>query len=51
MVDFVDVTIHRPPDLVDRDFTAMQPNQLWVADLTYVASWTGYVAFVIDALE
>ena len=44
---------HRPPDLVERDFTASQPNQLWVADLTYVASWTGfvYVAFVIDVFS
>ena len=33
-----------------RDFTATRPNQLWVADLTYVATWRGfaYVAFVID---
>ncbi len=48
-----DGTPHRPPDLVDRDFTATQPNQLWVADLTYVASWAGfvYVAFVIDAFS
>jgi transposase InsO family protein len=40
----------RPPDLVDRDFTATRPNQLWVADFTYVATWRGfvYVAFVID---
>jgi transposase InsO family protein len=40
----------RPPDLVDRNFTATRPNQLWVADLTYVATWRGfaYVAFVID---
>jgi transposase InsO family protein len=40
----------RPPDLVDRDFRATRPNQLWVADLTYVATWRGfvYVAFVID---
>jgi transposase InsO family protein len=37
-------------DLVDRHFTAMRPNQLWVADFTYVATWRGfvYVAFVID---
>ena len=28
----------RPPDLVERDFTATRPNQLWVADLTYVAT-------------
>jgi Transposase and inactivated derivatives len=41
----------RPADLVKRDFTARRPNQLWVADLTYVATWLGfvYVAFVIDA--
>jgi putative transposase len=41
----------RPPDLVARNFTATRPNQLWVADLTYVATWRGftYVAFVIDA--
>lgn len=40
----------RPPDLVDRDFTASQPDQLWVADMTYVRTWTGwaYVAFVLD---
>lgn len=40
----------RPADLVERDFTAERPNQLWVADLTYVATWSGfvYVAFVID---
>jgi putative transposase len=40
----------RPTDLVDRQFTATRPNQLWVADFTYVATWRGfvYVAFVID---
>jgi putative transposase len=40
----------RPTDLVERRFTAMRPNQLWVADFTYVATWRGfvYVAFVID---
>jgi putative transposase len=40
----------RPLDLVKRDFTATRPNQLWVSDLTYVATWRGfvYVAFVID---
>lgn len=43
----------RPPDLVERDFRASRPNQLWVADLTYVATWSGfvYVAFVIDAFS
>jgi transposase InsO family protein len=40
----------RPADLVDRQFVATRPNQLWVADFTYVATWRGfvYVAFVID---
>ena len=40
----------RPSDLVDRQFTATRPNQLWVSDFTYVATWRGfvYVAFVID---
>ena len=43
----------RPPDLVTRQFTAERPNQLWVADLTYVATWRGfvYVAFVIDVFS
>jgi transposase InsO family protein len=43
----------RPADLVGRDFSATRPNQLWVADLTYVATWSGfvYVAFVIDAFS
>ena len=40
----------RPADLVQRQFVATRPNALWVADLTYVATWRGfvYVAFVID---
>jgi len=40
----------RPLDHVNRQFQASRPNQLWVADFTYVATWTGfvYVAFVID---
>ena len=45
-----DHSTDRPPDLVNRQFTATGPNQLGVADITYVATWTGfvYVAFVID---
>jgi putative transposase len=41
----------RPTDLVNRQFTAPAPNRLWVADLTYVATWAGfcYAAFIIDA--
>ena len=43
----------RPSDLVERDFHATRPNQLWVADFTYVATWAGfvYVAFVIDVFS
>ena len=43
----------RPLDLVERNFSADHPNQLWVADLTYVATWAGfvYVAFVIDVFS
>ncbi len=42
----------RPRDLVDRNFSATRPNQQWVADLTYVATWRGCVdvALVIDVL-
>ena len=45
-----DETAVRPRDLVDRNFTAAAPNRLWVADLTYVRTWSGfvYVAFVTD---
>jgi transposase InsO family protein len=38
-----DETAARPVDLVERDFSAVRPNQLWVADLTYVATWSGFV--------
>jgi putative transposase len=43
----------RPSDLVERSFTASAPNQLWVADITYVATWSGfaYVAFVTDVFS
>ena len=45
-----DPTAARAPDLVQRRFVATRPNQLWVSDFTYVASWSGtvYVALVID---
>lgn len=48
-----DEASERPLDLVDRDFTATRPNQLWVSDFTYVATWRGfvYVAFVIDVFS
>jgi transposase InsO family protein len=45
-----DAAADRPLDLVQRQFQAERPNQLWVADFTYVATWAGvvFVAFVID---
>jgi putative transposase len=45
-----DAAAARPADLVARHVAATRPNQLWVADFTYVATWRGfvYVAFVID---
>ena len=48
-----DERTNRPADLVDRDFTASRPNQLWVADITYVATWNGfaYVSFVTDVFS
>jgi len=38
------------PDLVNRQFVAQGPNQLWVADMTYIATWSGpiYLAIVVD---
>jgi transposase InsO family protein len=48
-----DENAHRLPDLVKRQFVANRPNQLWVADFTYVATWNGFVfvAFVIDVFS
>ena len=46
-----DTTAERPLDLVERRFSAAAPNRLWVADITYVRTWSGFVyaAFVTDA--
>ena len=43
----------RPADLVDRQFTAAAPNRLWVADLTYVRTWSGfvYVSLITDVFS
>ena len=48
-----DESADRPADLVERDFTADRPNRLWIADITYVATWSGfvYVAFVFDVFS
>lgn len=46
-----DLTARPAPDLVQRVFTVAGPNQLWVADITYIATWGGflYLAVVLDA--
>jgi putative transposase len=46
-----DPVARRRPDLVDRDFTAAGPDQLWVADITYLRCWEGVIffAFILDA--
>ena len=46
-----DASAYRPADLVERDFTAAAPDELWFADFTYLRCWQGVVffAFVIDA--
>jgi putative transposase len=43
----------RAPDLVNRDFSADRPNRLWVADITYIHTWAGflYLAVVLDAFS
>jgi putative transposase len=48
-----DACAGRHPDLVNRQFHARGPNELWVTDLTFVASWAGvaYVCFIIDAFS
>jgi putative transposase len=48
-----DSAAERPQDLVERIFAAAAPNRLWVADLTYVSTWSGfcYVALVVDAFS
>ena len=48
-----DEKLKRPPDLVDRQFKAPAPNRLWVADLTYVKTHSGwvYVAFIVDVFS
>jgi putative transposase len=48
-----DPAVARHPDLVERAFRADAPNQLWVTDLTYVATWAGiaYVCFIVDVFS
>lgn len=46
-----DRSASRHPDLVNRDFSASEPNRLWVTDLTFVPTWAGvaYACFIVDA--
>jgi putative transposase len=46
-----DIHAHLPPDLVDRNFRISEPDRLWVADITYISTWAGflYLAIVLDA--
>ena len=48
-----DVSAPRQADLVERNFSATRPNQLWVADITYVRTWSGFVftAFITDVFS
>ena len=48
-----DLSHSRAADLVNRDFTAVAPNRLWVTDFTYVPTWAGmvYAAFVVDVFS
>lgn len=48
-----DPSATRSPDLVNRDFTATRPDELWVADFTYLRCWEGVVffSFVIDVFS
>ncbi len=48
-----DPSVPRPPDLVERDFSAPCPNRLWLVDFTYVPTWSGmkFTAFVHDAFS
>jgi len=54
---FVTTTVRdgarQAPDLVERDFTAERPNLLWVADITYIPTWAGflYLAVALDAFS
>jgi len=48
-----DTTLAQPGDLLERQFTASAPQQAWVADITYVATWAGfaYVGFITDVFS
>jgi putative transposase len=48
-----EAAIERARDLLQRDFTATRPNEKWVADLTYIRTWNGfvYLAFILDCFS
>ena len=45
--------LERARDLLQRDFTATRPNEKWVADITYLRTWNGfvYLAFILDCFS
>ena len=45
-----EAALERARDLLQRNFTATRPNEKWVADITYVRTWSGfvYLAFILD---
>ena len=45
-----EAAVERARDLLQRDFTATRPNEKWVADITYIRTWNGfvYLAFILD---
>jgi transposase InsO family protein len=48
-----EAAVERARDLLQRDFTATRPNEKWVADLTYIRTWNGfvYLAFILDCFS
>ena len=42
-----DTTARASPDLVERQFAVSEPNRLWVADITYIPTWTGFLYLAI----
>ena len=43
----------QPPDLVRRDFNPIEPDRLWISDITYIRTWEGwlYLAVILDAFS
>ena len=48
---FRDRDVHSVPDLAQRDFSAAGPDRLWVADITYISTWAGFLYLAVDAFS